>query len=218
MNARTFLTPEQQTEVSTAIAAAEKRTSAELVCAVASESGRYDRAEGILGVIGVLLALSLVQVVVTGDSWAPVAVPPLLQGLAVVLGYLAGNLLGSWVPILRAPLVSSAEQLEETARAASHVFATQRCGSTRRGGGVLIYLSLFERRVIILADRGAALDEAALQKLRDLALEHLKRGERVQAFTAPIAAAADLLEKTLPYQPDDQNELPDELIVIHPRP
>lgn len=218
MNARTFLTLEQQKEVSAAIAAAEKRTSAELVCAVASESGRYDRAEGILGVIGVLLALGLAQAVATGDSWAAVAVPPVFQGLAVVLGYLLGNVLGSWVPILRAPLVSQGEKLEETARSASHVFATQRCGSTRRGGGVLIYLSLFERRVMILADQGAGLDEAALQRLRDLSLEHLKRGERLEAFTAPIAAAAELLEKTLPYQQDDQNELPDELIILHPRP
>ncbi len=218
VDARNFLTEAQRKQVSEAIAAAEKRTSAELVCAVASESGRYDRAEGILGLIVALICLSAVQTLLAGDSWEPVAVNPLYQGLAIAVGYLLGNLLGSYVPILRAPLVSEREKFEETARAASHVFSSQRCGSTRKSGGVLIYLSLFERRVLILADHGAGLTEQNLSELRDLAVARLKAGQGVEALTAPIAAAAEMLSGKLPYEADDVNELPDELILIHPRP
>lgn len=218
VNARTFIDPAQAGQVSQAIAAAEKRTSAEIVCAVASESGRYDRAEGILGLAGSLLALSLLQLFFQSDSWEPVAVPLAYQGAGVVLGYLLGNLLGTYVPGLRAPLVGPREMLEETARAASHVFAERRLGSTRKGGGVLIYLSLFERRVVVLADGGAALTEDELKSLRDLALEQLRQGQRLQALIAPIEAAAELLSERLPYQEGDVNELPDELLILHPRP
>ncbi|MCE7873311.1 hypothetical protein DYH09_23450 [bacterium CPR1] len=218
MNARTFLDPAQAGQVSRAIAAAEKRTSAEIVCAVASESGRYDRAEGILGLVGALFALSLLQVLFQGDAWEPKAVPLAYQGAGVVLGYLLGNALGSFFPALRAPFVGPREMLEETARAAWHVFAERRLGSTRKGGGVLIYLSLFERRVVVLADRGAALSEDELKSLRDLALEQLRQGKRLEALTAPIEAVGELLSTRLPYQEDDQNELPDELLILHPRP
>lgn len=218
MNARNFLDPAQAGQVSQAIAAAEKRTSAEIVCAVASESGRYDRAEGILGLAGALVALSLLQVLFQGDSWEPKAVPLAYQGAGVVLGFLLGNVLGSLFPALRVPLVGPTEMLEETARAASHVFAERRLGSTRKGGGVLIYLSLFERRVVILADRGASLTEDELKRLRDLALEKLRQGKRLEALTVPIEAAAELLSTRLPYREDDVNELPDELLILHPRP
>ncbi len=218
MSARTFLSAIEAQQVSQAIAAAEKRTSAEIICAVASESGRYDRAEGILGLVGALFALSLLQVLFQGDSWEPKAVPLVYQGAGVVLGYLLGNVLGSYVPVLRAPLVGQREMLEEAARAASHVFAERRLGSTRKGGGVLIYLSLFERRVVVLADGGAGLTEIELKSLRDLALQRLRQGQRLQALTAPIEAVADLLSERLPYQEGDVNELPDELLLLHPRP
>lgn len=218
MNARSFLSHAEVKEVSQAIAAAEKRTSAEIVCAVATESGRYDRAEGIIGLVVALIALSLTEVLYQSDAWEPLAVPALYQGLALVAGYLVGNWLGSAFPGLRSPLVGLREKLEETARAASYVFSSQRCSHTEKAGGVLIYLSLFERRVVVLADRGASLEEAELERLRDLALTHLKQGKRLEALTATIAAAAELLGQKLPFQENDVNELPDELILIHPRP
>jgi uncharacterized membrane protein len=59
MNANTFLTASQRKELEAKIQEVETRTSAEIVCAVATESGRYDRAESLVGLLAALLALCL---------------------------------------------------------------------------------------------------------------------------------------------------------------
>jgi uncharacterized membrane protein len=43
-------------------------------------------------------------------------------------------------------------QREEVDRAATYVFATSGMTATSGGTGVLIYVSLFERRVVVLAE------------------------------------------------------------------
>ena len=57
MNARTCMTEQQRTDIVAKVAEVEAKTAAEVVCAVATESGRYDRAESIVGIIFSMLAL-----------------------------------------------------------------------------------------------------------------------------------------------------------------
>lgn len=225
MSAKTFLSTDEQTAVSAAIAAAEERTSAEIVCALATESGRYDRAEALLGLICALLGLLTVNLVTegsaSGGSWEEAArVPFLLQATGVALGFLVGNVLASYVHPLRRIFVGGAEVEAELARAASQVFVSQRLASTRAKGGVLLYVSLFERRVLVLADEGAfaVLGQEGVDALRDQAIAKLRAGERAATFQETVAAIAERLESALPCEADDTNELADELLVFHPRP
>ena len=225
MSAKTFLSADAQAAVSAAIAAAEERTSAEIVCALATESGRYDRAEALLGLICALLGLLSVNLLTEGaaggGSWEEAArIPYALQAAGVVFGFLAGNVLASYVHPLRRVFVGAGEAEAEVARAASHVFVNQRLASTRAKGGVLLYVSLFERRVLVLADEGAfaVLGQAGVDALRDQALAKLRAGERGATFEETVAAIAERLAGALPREVDDANELADELLVYHPRP
>lgn len=228
LTAPKFLTAQEKAQVESAIREAEKRTSAEIVCAVATGSGRYDRAESIIGLIGALIGLGIPFAVNfpghSGDPahWSEAAAPSLaLLAVSVVLGFVAGNFLATYVPVLRRFLVSAREMEEETIRSASHVFALRRLSNSMARGGVLIYLSLFEHRLVILTDHGASivLEPADIERLRDIALEHLKKGERCPSLLATIQAAAEKLAAGLPADPQaNENELPDELLVYHPRP
>jgi len=228
MNAHSFLTTEETARVEAAIAEAEQTTAAEFVCAVATESGRYDRAESVLGLVFSLIFLGLAYTAPTfsstasSGSWTEVSPPGLpWLALAVVGGFLAGNLLGTHLHGLRRLLVSQKEMEEETLKAASHVFALRRISGAEARAGVLIYLSLFERRVVILADHaaGQALSTADIEALRDIALEKLVRKERSQSFLATLEAACEHLIKGLPPLPEgSRNELPNELAIFHPRP
>ena len=112
-------------------------------------------------------------------------------------------------------------QREEVDRAATYVFATSGMTATSGGTGVLIYVSLFERRVVVLADHQAlsVLGESGIEALRDTAVSHLKQGGLVDSFVETINQAATGLAEALPA---DSEENPDELsnrvLQFHPRP
>ena len=226
IKATSYFTAEEKQTIEQAIGAAEEKTSAELVCAIATESGRYDRAEAMVGLIGALLMLAVGYLIFLclqsdGGSWGETRPLPFgWQCLCVVVGFVLGNVAASFCHPLRRPLVSRDEMDEETLRAAQYVFGFEGLTRTRGRGGLLIYVSLHEHRVIVLADEGLkkAMGQAFLDKMRDHAVNHLRAGERVETFTETIETALGELEQALPRRPDDKDELPDHLLLIHPRP
>ncbi len=227
-DARRFLTEEEVRSVEEAISQAEARTAAEFVCAVATESGRYDRAESILGLISALALLAVTYRLpgLMADSsvgeWAVVAPPGLVWlSLAVAVGFVLGNVLATYVHGLRRFFVSQTEIEQEVLRAASHVFAQRRVACTEAQAGVLIYVSLFEHRVVILCDQQAmkVLQQSDVEALRDIAVGQLKAGQRGQTFLTTLEAASGLLAERLPPPPEgEQNELPNDFVIFHPRP
>lgn len=224
VDARKLFTDAEKQQVTERLRQAESTTTAEIVCAVASESGRYDRAEGILGIFVALLFLAGLHAWHAGGPGSWGAATPLslrLEMLVLCLGYIGGNLLGSYLPQLRTRLVGQLEMGEETVRAAWSVFCGQRLSSTRQRGGVLVYLSLFERRVVVLADQGAmeALGPAGVNAIRDAATSRLRQGKALEALLECLGVAGRLLGEKLPCsQGGGDNELSDELVILHPRP
>jgi putative membrane protein len=108
----------------------------------------------------------------------------------------------------------------EAERAAAIVFDSQRLHSTRQAGGVLIYVSLFERKVIVLADDGAmkALDQSTLDAICTAAVKNIQANKRSATFLEAIETLEPLLAKELPIGDGDVDELPNRLVCIHPRP
>ena len=225
-SAMSFVDSSGQRAVEQAIEQAERRTCAEIVCAVATESGRYDRAEAFGGLVGALAALSVAHglhsLLVDGTGrWDTTAGPALAwQSLAVVVGFVVGNMLLSFVHPLRRLVTSEREMGDEVARAASHVFALRGLRRTRDRGGMLIYVSLFERRVVVLAgDRiMRALGQPFVDSVRDCAASALRSGERSATFVRAVEESIARLEPVLPAQTDNTDELFNELLRFHPRP
>ena len=220
MDARTFYDDEQRAQVAKVVADAEARTAAEFVCVVATESGRYDRAEDLVGLTFGLCGLwAATTLGVTEPGWGQAA-PLGWQALGVVAGYVVGTVAASHLHVLRKPWVSRKEQSAEVSRAAGALFRERRLTSTRQRAGIMIYVSLFEQQVRVLADEGAyaVLKQEGVDEMRDLTLEGLRARDVTKAFTLPIEAAVDALAEGLPRQPDDANEHPDAVLCLHPRP
>lgn len=224
VDARKLYTEDERGQIRQALQQAESTTTGEIVCAVASESGRYDRAEGLIGFAFGLILLGLLHSLHNGGAGSFGAAQPLSLAWEVAVlctGFLAGNLLSSWFPTLRTPLVPRREMEEETIRAAWSVFSSRKLASTVQRGGLLIYFSLFERRVVVLADQGAlqALGQSGLEQVREAAISALRRGKPLQAMLDCVARAGQLLGEKLPCsQGGGDNELADELVILHPRP
>ena len=236
-----FLDEGQVAELEQAIAEVEKQTTAEIVCAVATESGRYDRAEAIFGILFAMLTLVVVNLAVITQGNSPGQLETVERGGAIhswtefegveftwqmaslLAGFLVGNLIASyWHPVRRL-LTRPGEKEAEVARSAAFVFAQQRLASTRSEGGLLIYLTLYERRAVVLADQGVmkATGQEFIDELRDQAVAGLRSETAAAAITEVVRAAGQVLSEKMPQDPaasPDENELSNRVVLIHPRP
>jgi putative membrane protein len=221
--ALTYLSESARKEVEGAIADAEKRTGAEIVCAIATESGRYDRAESLAGLIGSLLgiaALHWVAVARGGETWHEPAASLAGQSLAVVIGFVAGSMLASHGHTLRRLLCSRAEMEAEVQGAAARVFMNRGLAVTSNRGAVLVYVSLFERRLVVLADAGAknAAGIGLEGSVCEAAQKELRGGKRGAAMLAALKPIVETLSSKFPVAAGDRNELTDTVVLVHPRP
>ncbi len=209
--------------INLAVQEAEGLTSAEIIPVVAVSSGRYDRSEDVVGLWLAVIALSGVWLVDPAGSesahaWGAPA--PLWEWAAyvaaVVLGFVSGAAAASRVDVLRR-LFTPRQQMEVAVRTrARAVFYDQRVHHTAGSSGVLLYVSLFERIAMVLAD------QTVLDKLGQAQLDALCREFTLRLHSGPVSAAicetvhavGRHLAASLPRADNDVNELADALVVL----
>lgn len=203
-----FMTDNDRTRIRDAIGAAEKRTSGELVTVVAGASDDYYY-------IPTLWAAVLALLVPTGLFLAG-----LLPGVEALLagqmgGFIALALLFQWTP-LKMRLVPRAVREERAGRLAREMFFECGLHKTRNATAILIFVSVAERYVEILADHGIdeKVDPAIWQTAVAAITHQVKAGRVADGFVKAIADCGGVLAEHFPAGHDDVNELPDRLIEI----
>ncbi|MBE7491836.1 MAG: hypothetical protein HS108_08820 [Planctomycetes bacterium] len=210
----------ERKRIAEAVAAAEAKTSAEIVPVVATQSGRYDRAEDAFGLmlglalyVAAWLAFQGPREVAWGtgytiDWWHALLIVPAGFALGVGLASRVG-----WLTMLFTP---AAETAAEVQRAARQAFFDQRVHHTAGSSGLLIYVSLLEHRAVVLADEEvtARLGQAALDEICATLTGALRKQPVPEALAAAIAQAGEKLGAVLPRQGDDRNELADVLVLV----
>ena len=219
-----LFSPSDRQAIQDAIEAAERGTTGEIVPVVASCSGRYDRAEAAVGVLVAIVFLvagwQLLPVAdAAGGSWsggAWIARGPGPLVALMVLGTLAGHLLATWVPALRLPFIPHREMEEEVGRAAAEGFLRYRVRGTAGGTGILLYVSLFEHRVVVQVDTAIAakLGDSDWESVRDLLLDGLRNRAPREGFVSAIRRCGEILAEHFPAPTGDRNELGNELHLI----
>ncbi len=220
-NATRLLTPSDRERVGSRIAALENITDAEVVCAVATESGRYDRAESLCGLfVGLLALISGNKIVGLGGWDAAASLSVGGQAGLMVAGFVAGSVLASYWHGLRRLLVGTNELQSEVRRSVHQVFSQHGVGGTRHQGGLLIYLSLFERRLEIRCDRALVekIPQADLEAIRDAVLAKVRTGHVAEGLLAGLDRAEEILARVLPATGSATEALANDLLVFHPRP
>ncbi len=206
-----------------AVAAAEAKTSAEIVPVVATGSGRYDRAADVAGLWLGLAAMAIVWATwplarPEPGSWGhwPVGLEVIVLALTVVVGFVGGAAVASrvgWLLRLFTPHVVRKQTVEAAARRA---FFDTRIHHTQTRHGLLLYVSLLERQAAVLADRDLA-EQLGQEQLDSLCVQlttRLARGSITEALVETIAAAGELLGGRLPRNSGDVNELPNALVIL----
>jgi len=95
-------------------------------------------------------------------------------------------------------------------------FYRNKLGQTRDKTGVLVFISVAERRVQVLADETVSkrLPEDTWDKFVEIILQHKKQGLLAKGIAEAILWSGDLMKKEFPIQPQDVNELPNKLIIL----
>ncbi len=213
---------EQKEQINQAVKQAELKTSAEIVPALATSSGRYDRPEDIVGLwfgaVGMVVVWFFLPTPQAMGAWGgwPGWMNPLLLIAALVVGFFVGVIVAMNIGWLRKLFTPRKEMADEVAARAIEVFATSGVYRTRDATGLLIYVSLFERMAVIEADKTVLekIGQPALDELRDGLIAKLRAGDPTSAFCETIIAAGEKLAPLLPRPDDNTDERPNELMII----
>jgi len=210
--------------ISAAVAEAEKRTSGEIVPVVASESDRYDRAEDLFGLLLAAVAVSaawfgLQGVRPSGEDWTSRWIPALglLEVLLVFGGaWIVGVAVADRVPAIRRWMAGRWLMRPRVEAAAEEAFGRFHVRRTRASTGIVLYVSLFERMVVVKGDRAIA-EKVAPEEWKNVCdglVRAMREGRAREGFVEAIRKCGDLLAKHFPVQSADVDELTNELRVL----
>jgi putative membrane protein len=199
----------QRAAIRQAVADAEARSGAELVPVLVERSDGYAAADWRGALAGVFLGVAAHGVAPGLAGWSRWAAWfPLLLALA---GALAGRALAR-VPALRRALAGSREIDLRVDAGARQAFLELEVFRTAERSGLLLYVSLFERQVRILADEGVyrAVPEAVWQQVARESAAAMREGAPAAALLAAVRRAGELVAEHGPRRrSDDRNELSD---------
>jgi putative membrane protein len=210
---QTFLTDADRRKIQAAVQTAEKRTAGEIVPIIVSASYHYPMASVIGAVVLSFPSAVLLTYIVGTRLWIGGQNMWLFLGVFTLLFLVFYLAVKHW-PGLKRLFVSRREMDEEVEEAAVTRFFREGLYRTRDETGVLVFISVFERRVWILADRGinARVQEGQWAEPVSMIIAGIKRHQQADAICDAVQAIGDILSVHFPIRPDDENEL-DNLIV-----
>jgi putative membrane protein len=186
----------------------ESHTSAEVVVSVRKISGVYTDVDAFVGAaagFGCLLLLLFLP-----DEFEVVGMP-----IQVALFYGVGFVASRFLWRLRRALVPEGRQASAVALAARAAFVDRGISRTTGRNGILVFVSIFERKVEVVPDIGVdtkTLGEPWLAATKALT-EAVARNGDFEGFLAALRRLGPPLGGAMPRRDDDVNELADEPVM-----
>lgn len=205
MAERQFLDPSAKRRTTACIRAIEAGTSVEIVVAVRRRAGRHLATSMVLGAALAVLTLAVMW-------FSPQVYDVRTMPLDALAAFALGVLLGLLFPGLRRVLTPRALLRTAALRGARRAFGELGVEKTRDRLGLLVYVALFEREVVLLPDQ-AVPKELAEQGFAEAraGLESAVRALDFDAFEAALAKLGAPAAAAVPRRPDDENELCDDV-------
>lgn len=204
-----YLEPFDKARIATAIAEAEARTSAEIVCVLARDSGAY-------ALYPLVWAAALALVVP-----APLIAFTELSAQRIFIAQIAAFVVAAlaFSPMaVRMLLVPRSVKRAHGYDMALRQFRLRCVAGTRARTGILIFVSLAEHYARIMVDEAVAAAAAVPQHLWQESVNRLAaamREDRVaDGYVDAIESCAALLERPLPPEAADEDELANRIVLI----
>lgn len=213
-----YLSEEQVAEISKAVQAAEATTDGEIVPMIVRRSSAVRHVPLILGLSFALVFFGVEMLGLNG--WYVSDFLPFLMGhWAYQVGFLCVLLLIAWGlshlhPVQRF-LTADEDEKEQVEKRAQLEFFLHSLNRTHKKTAVLIFVSVMERRAVILADEGIAkhLPPHIWGEVLKPMTGFLRSGEWSKGFQDAIQRSGELLKQHAPLNGAPANEISNNLIV-----
>jgi putative membrane protein len=226
------LTPQVQSRIGDAIAAAEAKTSGEIFCVLARRVSSYrDISLGWAAAAALLLPLGMIPfgfdpawIPGLGDGWqaahlssTDVVVGQSLAAYALIQSavFVTAFLLTS-IPGVRRFVTPRSVRRARVRRAAMEQFLAHGLHITRERTGVLIFAALADHQVEVVADEGihSKVDQAIWADAVEALAKGMKNNDPAAGFEVAIGLCGDVLAEHFPPRTENPNEIEDRLVLI----
>lgn len=210
--AKSLLTESDKRAIAEVIQKAETSTSGEIVFSLTDAAAKYRHAT---------LQAALAGMVIGAATYLAL---PLNHSISLLLWIELISFAGFYALFSKLAwrrwFISSAEMDARVRDAAFTEFYASGLYRTRDSNGVLILLSCFEKRVVVLGDKGIhqKLGDHHWDEVRDLIIEGIRSGKAREGICAAVDSCGKALAQHFPRSHDDVNELSDSVIDRRMRP
>lgn len=206
--AKHFLTEEDRDKIKKTVQEVEKTTSGEVVPMVVSRSYHYPMSDVIGGIVFSLPVSLILTYFIGAWLWIGHYNLWLFLGFLTVL-FIVCHWMTKHIPWLKRLFISDREIEEEVEEAAVTAFFHEGLYRTRDETGILIFISVFEHRVWVLADRGIneKVKQGQWNEIVEIIVEGIKKRNQADAIRRAIEDAGKILTGHFPVKADDKDEL-----------
>ncbi|NLA75788.1 MAG: hypothetical protein GX846_10030 [Deltaproteobacteria bacterium] len=206
--AEKFLNDQDRAKIENAVKEAERHTSGEIVPMIVSRSYHYPLSDVMGGFVFALPAALMLTYFLGGWLWIGHYNMWLFLGIIILLFILFYNTVRHTYHLKRF-FISDKEIEEEVEEAAILSFFREGLYRTEEETGILIFISVFERRVKVLADRGinAKVREGEWDDIARMITDGIKNRNQTEAICNAITEAGRKLKEHFAVGDDDKNEL-----------
>ena len=215
--AHTFFNDEEKERIRKAVETAEARTSGEIATMIVDQSDRYHEAEVLGGVMVAGLAALIISIAVHYAailSHLPLDMTIWSYVPLVFLLYFPARSLFVRFPHLKLPFIDRKRLMHAVRERAVRAFFEKRLYKTRDENGILIFISIMERKVWIIGDRG--IDRQVSHETWNAMAREISAGigggDACEALCRVTEQCGEVLGGHFPRRADNTNELSDELI------
>ena len=192
-----------RTALTNCIREIEKRTDAELVLVVRARSHSYAGANYLFGALLAFVGLNFLL-------FSPITFHQIWVPIDIALLFVLGAYVSSRSNAIRRWLTRRSVRNKAARAGAAAMFYEAGIANTKAELGVLVYLSLLERRLELIADRGILKAVPSLEWNQALfELRQAGKEPRPETLTAGLEKLGLLLAQYLPASADNPNDLPD---------
>ncbi|HEX2227278.1 MAG TPA: TPM domain-containing protein [Candidatus Binatia bacterium] len=206
MRVEKFFSEEEKTRIQQAITAAEEKTSGEIVPMLVNASARYTEIE-LLGLV-VGLSIGTLAAAIYAEPWGHDFVY-----LWPMIGAAAGFLVCR-IPWVKRSLLPGRQRDAAVLQRSLAAFTAEGLHHTRDHTGILIFVSLLEHEVEVLADQGIneKVPTGTWDEVVRILTAELKAGRACEGFCKAIGRCGAILAEHFPRATDDRDELSNRLV------
>ncbi len=204
--------PSSQERIKKAIEAAENKTSAEIIPMVVLSSTGSAHVFPILALFFLLISNELFHLMSLDIFYPLTSHMVFLLFSSLSLGLAFGL---SRSHTIKRLLTSDKEEFICVERRALTEFYSAQIHSTLSKTGILLFISLQERKAVVLADKSISdkFDKSIWADVITDLINGIHAQDLTQGIVNAIQKSAEVVTKEFPRTPNDSNELPDKIII-----